>query len=126
METRPIKLINKLAKKVDKLKQPIHVIAVCSGGRTVGKYITKYLNSQGINASYFEVWTNIVNGKATIWKTDFKKEHYTGTALIAEDVIWKGTSVKAVKEMLQDMKKEKTYLAVLLDFNNKADFSIFH
>ncbi len=123
---RAVKLVNQLAQKCLKLKPPIHVIAVCSGGRTVGKCVNKYLKSKGIKSSYYEVWTNIVGGKATVWKSDFKKKDYTGTALICEDVIWKGNSVNATKKMLRKMKNKKVYTAVLLDFNKKADFSIFN
>jgi hypoxanthine phosphoribosyltransferase len=126
MENNGEKLINKLAKKCLGLKSPVHIIAVCSGGKTVGKYVNKYLNSKGLKSSYYEVWTNIVDGKATMWKSDFGKKDYTGTALIVEDVIWKGTSVKAVKRMLKSFKNKKVYTAVLLDFNKKADFSIYN
>ena len=119
------KIINQLAKQVANLEQPIHVLAVCSGGKTVGKQITKYLKEKGIQTSYHEVWTNIVGGKATIWKSDFKKKDYTGTALIAEDVIWNGRSVNATKKMLKEIKNKKIYTAVILDCNHKADFAIF-
>ena len=88
--------------------------------------MTKYFKSNGLKTSYFEVWMNIVGGKASVWKTDFRKKDYTGTALIAEDVIWLGRSVNATKKMLQKMKQRKVYTAVLLDFNNKADFSVFN
>lgn len=125
--TRKIdKLINQLAQNVVNLKPPIHIIAICSGGKTVGKQIAKYLDKKGIKNSYHEVWTNIINGKANIWKSDFKREDYIGTVLIAEDVIWKGTSVKAAKKMLYSMKRKKIYTAVLLDCNKKADFSVFN
>ncbi len=126
MESNIYKIIDTLAEKVEHLEQPIHVIAVCSGGRSVGERITEFLKNKGIEVEYFEAWTNIVNGKATIWKSSFKKDDYTGTALIAEDVIWMGRSVGAVKEMLHNMKDKKIYTAVLLDCNNKADFSVFH
>lgn len=126
MESNIYKLIDRLAVKVMHLKPPIHIIAVCSGGKAVGKEITRFLKAKGVKAGYFEVWTNIVNGRATIWKSDFKKKDYVGTALVAEDVIWKGRSVKAVKKMLQAMKKKKVYTAVLLDCHRQADFSIFH
>ena len=125
MKSKAEILINQLAKKVSHLEQPIHVLAVCSGGKTVGKQITRYLKQKGIKSSYFEVWTNIIGGKATIWKNDFKKSDYTGTALIAEDVIWQGKSVNATKKMLKRMKNKKVYTAVILDCNHKADFTIF-
>ena len=126
MESRIIKLTNQLAKKVSNLPQPIHILAICSGGRTVGQYIYKYLKTKRVNVSYFEVWTNIIGKKATILKTNFKKKDYKGTVLIVEDVVWKGTSLMAVKGMLHSMNSKKFYTAVLLDFNHKADFSIFH
>lgn len=126
MESRIVKITNQLAKKVSNLPQPIHILAICSGGRTVGQNIYKFLKSKRINASYFEVWTNIIGGRASILKTNFKKKDYRGTVLIVEDVVWKGTSLMAVKKMLRSMSKKKFYTAVLLDFNHKADFSIFH
>ena len=117
--------MSQLGRQVAHLEEPIHILAVCSGGKTVGKEIAKYLKQTGIKASYFEVWTNIVGGKATIWKSDFKKSDYVGTALITEDVIWKGTSVETARKMLKKMKNKKVYIAVILDFNHKADFAIF-
>lgn len=126
MGSRIIKLISQLSKKVSNLPQPIHILAICSGGRTVGQYIYKYLKSKKINVSYFEVWTNIIDKKAEILKTNFKKKDYKGTVLIVEDVVWKGTSLMAVKKMLRLMSKKRFYTAVLLDFNHKADFSIFY
>lgn len=126
MELRLTNLTNKLAKQAINLPQPIHILAICSGGRTVGQHIFKYLKDKGVNASYFEVWTNIVDKKASILKTNFKRKDYKGTVLIVEDVIWKGTSLTAVKKMLRSMSRKKFYTAVLLDFNQKADFSIFH
>ena len=43
MESRIIKLINQLARRISHLTQPICILAICSGGRTVGQYIYKYL-----------------------------------------------------------------------------------
>ena len=126
MERKITKLIHQLAKQVINLPQPIHILAICSGGRTVGKYIYKYLKDKRINASYFEVWTNIIGKRASILKTNFKKKDYKGTVLIVEDVIWKGTSLMAVKKMIRSMSKKKFYIPVLLDFNHRADFSVFH
>ncbi len=125
MNTKTEKIINSLAKQVVHLEQPIHVLAVCSGGKTIGKQITKFLKKKNIKTSYFEVWTNIVDGKASIWKSDFKKSDYIGTALVAEDVIWNGRSVNATKKMLWGMKRKKVYTAVILDCNHKADFAVF-
>lgn len=126
MENRIIKLINLLAKKVAHLPEPIHILAICSGGRTVGRHIYKYLKNKKIDVSYFEVWTNIIGKKATILKTNFRKKDYKGTVLIVEDVVWRGTSLTAVRKMVSSMKKKKFYTAVLLDFNRKSDFSVFH
>jgi len=125
MTNKTEKIINNLAKQVAKLPQPIHVIAICSGGKTVGKQINKFLKNKKINTSYHEVWTNIMDGKATVWKSDFKKKDYTGTALLVEDVIWNGKSVNATKKMLKNMKNKKVYTAVILDCNHKADFAVF-
>ncbi|MBU3934710.1 hypothetical protein KKC00_01975 [Patescibacteria group bacterium] len=126
MKTKAINLINNLARKAEHLTPPIHVIAVCSGGKIVGRQIYEYLKQKGIKASYHEAWTNIIGGKATVWKCNFKKHDYVGTALVAEDVIWIGRSVNAVKKMVYKMKKKKVYVAVILDYNHKADFSIFN
>jgi len=120
------KIINQLARKTVHLPQPIHVIAVCSGGQIIGKKIYQYFKKNKINASYNEAWTNIVGGKAKIWKSDFKKSNYTGTALVVEDVIWRGRSVNAVKKMLRNMKSKRVYVAVILDCNSKGDFAIFY
>jgi len=73
MKTKAIKLINDLAKKAEHLEPPIHVVSVCTGGRIVGKQIYKYFKQKGIKSSYHEVWTNIVKGKAVVWKSNFKK-----------------------------------------------------
>ena len=125
MTPKTQKIINQLARQVVHLSQPIQVLAICSGGKIVGKQINKFLKNKKIKSSYFEVWTNIIDGKATIWKTDFKKKDYIGTILLAEDVIWSGRSVNAAKRMLQEIKKKKVYTAGILDCNHKADFAVF-
>lgn len=126
MRKRTKKIIEELAKNLIHLKQPIHLLAVCSGGTTVAKTITSYLKKKGIEAEYFEVWTNIINGKSELWKTNFTKDNYTGTAVIIEDVIWKGRQLPPIKKMLKKMNpRKKFYLASLLDCNNKANFSVF-
>jgi len=126
MRKRTKEIIEELAKKLINLKQPIHLLAVCSGGTTVAKTITSYLKKQGIKAEYYAVWTNIINGKSELWKTNFAKDDYTGTVVIIEDVIWKGRQLPPIKKMLKKMNsRKKFYLASLLDCNNKADFSVF-
>jgi hypoxanthine-guanine phosphoribosyltransferase len=126
MEQRTIRLITDLGKKIAHLEQPIHLLAVCSGGMTLAKTIDKHLRSKKIDSKYFEVWTNIINGKKEIWKTDFLKENYSGTAVIVEDVIWKGSALPPIKKMLRIMKpRKKIFVISLLDCNKKADFSIF-
>lgn len=125
MTDKTEQILNKLAKQAVHLPQPIHVLAICSGGKTVGKQIYKFLRNKKIKASYHEVWTNIVDGKATVWKSTFNKKDYKGTALLAEDVIWNGRSVNAAKKMLKQMKARRVYTAVILDCNHKADFAVF-
>lgn len=126
MQKRTEEIIEELAQKLIHLKQPIHLLAVCSGGTTVAKTITSYLKKQGVDAEYYEVWTNIINGKSELWKTNFTKYNYTGTAVIIEDVIWKGRQLPPILKMLKKMNfQKKFYLASLLDCNNKADFSVF-
>lgn len=126
MRKRTKEIIEELAQKLVHLKQPIHLLAVCSGGTTVAKTIISYLKKQGIETDYYEVWTNIINGKSELWKTNFIKANYTGTAVIIEDVIWRGRQLPPIKKMLKKMNsRKKFYLASLLDCNNKADFSVF-
>lgn len=126
MQKRTKEIIEELAQKLIYLEQPIHLLAVCSGGTTVAKAINSYLKKQKINVEHYEVWTNIINGKSKLWKTNFTKENYTGTAVIIEDVIWKGRQLPPIKKMLKIMNSHKKfYLASLLDCNKKADFSVF-
>lgn len=125
MTEKTERIINNLAKQVVGLPEPIHVLAICSGGKTVGKQIVKYLKSKKIKTTYSEVWTNFIDGKATVWKCNFEKKDYVGTALLAEDVIWNGRSVNAARKMLKNMKSKKVYTAVILDCNHKADFAVF-
>ncbi|MBI4088729.1 hypothetical protein HY415_01400 [Candidatus Kaiserbacteria bacterium] len=115
-----------LAKQCKNLPPPIHLLAMCSGGKAVAKTMQRVLKSEGLNAEYYEVWTDTIHGKRRIWKTDFKKRNYTGTAVIVEDVIWKGRALPSTRKMLNDMKKKKVYVASLLDCNKKADFSVFN
>ena len=126
MKSKTEKIISKLALQVMYVNQPIHLLAVCSGGTTVAQNMHRFLNAKGIRSSVFEVWINVVNGKRTLWKTTFKKSDYTGTAIIVEDVIWGGNSIPPIKKMLHDMKRKRVYVASLLDCNNKADFSVFN
>lgn len=126
MEKRTRILIEDLGKKITHLEQPIHLIAVCSGGMTLAKTINKYLRSKNVDSKYFEVWTNIINGKKHIWKTTFLNKDYLGTAVIVEDVIWKGSALPPIKKMLKKIEpRKKIFVISLLDCNKKADFSIF-
>ena len=126
MRTTTKKLIATLASQCVHLPQPVHLLAMCSGGIPVAEHMHRFLKSKGIQSSVFEVWTNTVEGKRTIWKTTFKKSDYTGTAIIVEDVIWKGGAIRPTKKMLHQMKKKKVYVASLLDCNYKGDFSVFN
>ena len=94
------KLIANLADQCKNLPEPIHLLAICSGGISVAKTMNSVLHSKGINSKCFEVWTNTVNGKRSIWKTTFLKSDYTGTAVIVEDVIWKGGAIPPTKKCL--------------------------
>jgi len=126
MEKDTIKLINKLGNQMLKLQQPIQLLAICSGGRIVAQELHKYFIKNKINPNYYEVWTNIVNGKSSIWKTDFPNKAYEGTAIIVEDVIWSGTQLPPVIEMLKKHNPEKKFfIASLLDCNKKADFFVY-
>lgn len=67
-----------------------------------------------------------MKGKRTIWKTDFKKRNYRGSAVIVEDVIWTGGSIPPIKRMLRKLNPHKRpFVISLLDCNRKADFSVF-
>ena len=120
------KIIISLASKIIKLPQPIHLLAVCSGGKTIALNVYKFLKSKNISVNHFEMWTNTVNGKRTFWKTNFTKNDYKGTAVIVEDVIWKGGAIPPIKKKLKEMNSRKPYVISILDMNKKADFSVFH
>ena len=127
MEKRVDELIKNLAKQIIHLKPPIHLLAVCLGGVTLAKGINSYLSKKKIKSEYYEVWINIIGGKRKIWKTNFTKNCYTGTAVIVEDVIWQGGALPPIKQMLLKMNnKKRVYVASLFDCNHKADFSVFH
>jgi len=66
MQKRTKEIIEELAQKLIHLEQPIHLLAICSGGTMVAKIITSYLSEKGIEAEYYEVWTNIINGKSEL------------------------------------------------------------
>ncbi|MBS3152887.1 hypothetical protein J4230_05780 [Candidatus Woesearchaeota archaeon] len=120
------RIIKILSDQLLNLKQPIHLLAVCSGGRTLSKLIASNLRNEGINVAYYEVWTNIIKGKAKLWRTNFTKEDYTGTVVIVEDVIWKGTQLPPIKNLLKIMApKKRFYIASILDCNEKADFAVY-
>jgi len=126
MEQKVKKFIEQLAQKIIHLPQPVHLLAVCSGGMVLAKIIHLYLKKKKIKADYYEIWTNILKGKKEIWKTTFTKNNYNGTAVIVEDVIWQGSALPPIKKMLKKMDpKKKIYTIALLDCNRKADFSIF-
>src|SRR3989344_2939083 len=97
------KIIAKLGKKLQHLKQPIQILAICSGGKVVGQNLHSYLLEKNIQSKDFE-----------------------GTAVIVEDVIWNGTQLPPVKQLLHNCNPHKKfYIASLLDVNKKADFSVF-
>jgi len=103
-----------------------YISGVILNDKNIKEDLGEILKQKGIESSYYEAWTNIISGIATVWKCNFKKSDYIGTVLLAEDVIWLGRSVNAVLRMLHEMKKKKVYVAVILDYNRKADFSIFN
>lgn len=126
MQKRTRKLIEELSDSLFILEEPINLLAVCTGGITLAKIIHSYLKSKGIKSFYFEVWTNTVHGKRSIWKTNFKKKDYPGSAVIVEDVIWKGASIPPIKNMLKKLNpRKKPYVIALFDCNKKTDFSVF-
>lgn len=126
MKQKVKKIIERLAKKIIHLKQPIHLLAVCTGGKVIAKTIYLYLTKKKIKADYYEIWTDVIKGKRKIWKTNFTKKNYQGTAVIVEDVIWQGGALPPIKKMLKKMNPQKrNYTVSLLDCNHKADFSIF-
>jgi len=122
------RIIEQLASKIVHLKQPIHLLAVCTGGIMLAKTICLYLKKRNIKVDYYEIWTKTlsVKGKREICKTDFTKKDYNGTAVIVEDVIWRGGALPPIKKMLKKMNpKKQFYIIALLDCNHKADFAIF-
>jgi hypoxanthine phosphoribosyltransferase len=127
MEKRTKLIIYALAKKLMALKQPIHILAICSGGKVVANEVVLYLKQKKIEAICYEVWTNSMNGKCTVRKSEFKSKDWIGTAVIIDDVIWSGHQIMPVKKMLKKMNpKKKFYVTALLDCNRKADFSVYH
>jgi len=74
MEKNTKVIIDKLGTKLVALPQPIHLLAICTGGITVAKMLAAYLRRKKIKASYYEVWTNLIKGKSYIWKTNFNKD----------------------------------------------------
>lgn len=127
MPHKTVNVIEKLARKLIKIPPPIHIIAICTGGRGVGQTITKYLNNKGIETEYYEAWTDIVKKKAKNLRTDFKKKDYRGTVVIVDDVIWSGRQLPPLIKLLKKMKpRKKYYIATLLDCNKKSDFCVFH
>jgi len=121
------KLIDQLAYKMLVLEGPIHLLAVCTGGMTLTKEIALRLGEAGKQVDCFEVWTNLIDGKREISKTDFTPDKYQGTVVIIEDVIWQGRAIPPIKDMLEKIKpNQKIYIAALLDCEHRADFSVFH
>jgi len=126
MEKSTTELINNLGKQIMGLEQPIQLLAICSGGKVIAQGLHKYLKRKKINSNYFEVWTNILNGVSSIWKTNFPNDPYEGTAVIIDDVIWHGTQIPPIMKMLKNCNPHKrVFIATLLDCNKKADFCVF-
>lgn len=127
MQKKTKQIIQTLAKKLLTLEQPIHILAICAGGRTVANEVIAYLKKRKIKAKCYEIWTDIINGKCTLRKSEFKSKDWNGTVVIIDDVIWEGHHIIPVKKMLKEMNpKKKFYIAALLDCNKKADFSIYN
>jgi len=126
MEKNTEIIIDKLGAKLVNIPQPVHLLAICTGGITVAKMLTAYLRKKKIKVAYYEVWTNVIKGKSYIWKTNFKKKDYIGSAVIVDDVIWHGTHLPSIKKYLKKLdSSKKIYIASLLDCNHKSDFAVF-
>lgn len=126
MKTRAKKIIEQLAKPISKLPEPIHLIAICSGGRGVAKVLKTALTKKRIKVNTFETWVDSVKGRGRVFKNNFQIKDYIGTAVIIDDVVWAGHLLDPVKVMVKKMNpNKKFYTAVILDCNNKADFAVF-
>jgi len=126
MNNKTKQIILKLSNKLYFLEQPIHLLAVCTGGTKIAKMIKTDLNKKNIKSNVFGMWTDIINGKRYLRKTNFFKSDYTGTAIIIEDVIWEGTAIPCIKKYLKKINnKKKFYIAALFDINKKADFAVY-
>lgn len=125
MKKETKKIILNLSNQVCFLDQPIHLLAVCTGGTKIAKIIKTDLNKRNIKSNVFEMWTDITNGKKILRKTNFKKNDYIGTAVIIDDVIWNGTAIPCIKKYLKKLKRKKIYIAALFDVNKKADFAVY-
>ena len=120
------RLIVKLAKKIEHLPQPIHLIAVCSGGISLTEALKKYFDKKEITCETYNVWTDTINQKCYLRKTDFKKRNYTGSAVIVEDVVWRGHHLPPIKRMLRKMNpNKKFYVVALFDCGQLCDFSVY-
>ena len=121
-----LKLIDKLGKKMNKLPQPIHLLAVCTGGIPLTLELKKYFDREGIKSEIYRVWTDTVNEKCYLRETDFKKNKYIGSAVIVEDVVWRGHHLPPIKSMLRKINpKKKFYVAALFDCGKLCDFSVY-
>lgn len=126
MQKNTVFIIQKLARKIMHLEQPIRLIAICSGGRAVGTEVVKFLKKNKIDVKYYEVWIDIINGKSIIRNSGFHKKDFKGTAVIIDDVIWQGHQIRPVSKMLRKLNpKKKFFIASILDCNKKADFSVY-
>jgi hypoxanthine-guanine phosphoribosyltransferase len=119
-------LIANLSTQIEGLPQPIHLIAIFSGGLPVAKEIRKCLNSKKIKNKLFTAYFDTVGLKCLLKKTDFGTSDYIGTAVIVEDVIWTGHHLPPIKRYLKRLNPHKKYyIAALFDCSDKADFSVF-
>jgi hypothetical protein len=126
MEPRTVRLVERLARQVARLPPPIHLLWVWSGGQSVTRLMARHLRTRGIPTRTFYVRNRCENGHCELRDTDFRAKDYTGTAVIVEDAIWTGKNIPPIRQRLRAIRPgRKVYVAALLDYNKRADFSVF-
>jgi hypothetical protein len=117
-------IIKELALQLINLPQPIHLLAVASGGIGVGEGILKFFNKEKIESDYFEVKLNKLDGISRVGEIGFKVKNYSGTIVLVEDAINSGGGTFLIKEELKKLSDKKVYVAAMIDWQGRADFAV--
>ncbi len=104
-------------------KDKLTVVGILTGGGLLAEEINEYLVEKGVESKTFNIKINVEKEKITINKELIAADG--SNYIIIDDAIWSGKTKTIVMNEFKKLGISDFKLAVLLDPNNEADYSLF-